>query len=119
MVKRHFRAATAAPFASSFDPGSRANILDDDRNPNCHPDEDGLFETSLFQDRFTEFIKRFEVERQGLLSALDGLFVGFSPRIAAFERWKIGQIALGVPLDRETKCSEPSAQLRTALTAQI
>ena len=84
MVKRHFRAATAAPFASSFDPESRANILDDGRNPNCHPDED--VETSLFRDRFAEFIKRFEVERQGLLSVLDGLFVGFSPRIAAFER---------------------------------
>ena len=61
-----------------------------------------MFETSLFQDRFAEFIKRFEVERQGLFSMLDGLFVGFPPRIVAFERRKIGQIAVGVFLDRET-----------------
>jgi len=61
-----------------------------------------LFETSLLQDRVAKFIKRFEVERQGLFS---GLFVGFPPRIVAFERRKIGQIAVGVPLDQETTCS--------------
>src|ERR1700730_11067070 len=33
---------------------------------------------------------------------LDGLFVGFPPRIVAFERRKIGHIAVGVFLDRET-----------------
>ncbi len=41
-----------------------------------------MFETSLFWDRFAESIERFEVERQGLFSVLDGLFVGFTPRIA-------------------------------------
>ena len=61
-----------------------------------------MFETSLCQDRFAEFIKRFEVERQGLFSMLDGLFVGFPPRIVAFERRKIGQIVVGMFLDRET-----------------
>jgi hypothetical protein len=76
--------------------------LGDDRNPSCHPEGGGLFETSLFRDRFAEFIERFEVERQGLFSMLDGLFVGFPPRIVAFERRKIGQIVVGVFLDRET-----------------
>src|ERR1700730_9636701 len=89
-----------ALFASSFAPRSRANILGDD-----HPEGGGLFETSLFWDRFAEFIERFEVEGQGIFSMLDGLFVGFPPRIADFERGKIGQIAVGVPLDRETICS--------------
>ena len=63
-----------------------------------------MFKTSLFRDRFAEFIIRFEVERQGLFSMLDGLFVGF-PRVLAFERRKIGQIAVGVAFDRETICS--------------
>ena len=54
----------------------RANILGDDRNAHCHPEGGGLFETSLFRDRFAEFIERFEVERQGLFNMLDGLFVG-------------------------------------------
>ena len=36
---------------------------------------------------------------------LDGLFVGFTRRIAAFERRKIDQIVVEVPLDRETLCS--------------
>jgi hypothetical protein len=56
--------------------------------------------TSLFRDRFAELIERFEVERQGLFSMLDGLFVGFPPRIAAFERRKTGQIAVGVPMSQ-------------------
>lgn len=46
-------------------------------------------------------IERFEAERQGLFSMLDGLFVGFPPRIVAFERRKIAQIVV-VFLDRET-----------------
>jgi hypothetical protein len=32
-------------------------------------------------------------------------FVGFTPRITAFERWEISQIAVGVPLDRKIICS--------------
>ena len=53
-----------------------------------------MFKTSLFRDRFAEFIIRFEVERQGLFSMLDGLFVVFSPRIVAFE---VGSIAPASP----------------------
>ena len=44
-----------------------------------------MFETSLLRDRFAEFIEQFEVERQGLFSTHDVLFVGFTRRIAAFE----------------------------------
>jgi hypothetical protein len=37
------------------------------------------------EPRLAEFIERFEVERQGLFSTHDVLFVGFTRRIPAFE----------------------------------
>jgi hypothetical protein len=64
-----------------------------------------LFEAVFLWDRFAELIECFEVERQRLFGMRDGLFVSLTPRIAAFERRKIGRIAIWVALDRETICS--------------
>ncbi len=71
-------------------PFSRANILGDDRNPHCHTEGNWLFEALFRRDQFAEFIECFEIECQRLFGMRDGLFVGLTPRIAAFERWKIG-----------------------------
>ncbi|MGC2223702.1 MAG: recombinase family protein [Methylocella sp.] len=44
---------------------------------------------------------RYYVSTSLITGAGRGLFVGYPPRIAFFERRKIGQVAVGVPVDRE------------------